>query len=134
MFEGDGKLLEYAGGYEDWRRAKQFRAEAARGDTGRAARGRKPAAQPAARVPAPARLSYKEARELEALPDRISALEREQAQVSQRLAEPEFYRGGAAQVKALQARSAEIAAELARSVTRWEDLETRHSDAQAPVR
>jgi len=134
VFEGDGKLLEYAGGYEDWRRAKQFRTEAARGDTGRAARARKPAARSAARVPAPARLSYKEARELAALPDHISALEREQAQVSQQLTDPALYRGGAAQVKALQARLAEIEAELAHSVARWEELETKHSAVLAPVK
>ena len=85
-------------------------------------------------MPAPARLSYKETRELEALPDRISALEHEQAEVSQRLTEPELYRGGAAQVKALQARLVEIEAELAQSVARWEELETRHGAAQAPVK
>ena len=132
VFEGDGMLLEYAGGYEDWRRAKQFRTEAARGETARAAGGRKPAMRSAAR--APAKLSYKEAQELAALPDRISALEHEQAQVSQQLTEPALYRGGAAQVKALQARLAEIEAELARGVARWEELETRHSAAQAPAR
>jgi len=130
VFEGDGKLLEYAGGYEDWRRAQQFRTEAARGDTGRAARARKPAA----RAPAPARLTYKEARELEALPERISALEREQAQVSQQLTDPALYRGGGAQAKAMQARLAEIEAELVHSVARWEELETKHSAVLAPVK
>ncbi len=134
VFEGDGRLLEYAGGYEDWRRAKQFSAEAARGDSGGAARAPKPAARPAARAPAAAKLSYKEARELAALPDRIAALEHEQAQLSQRLTEPALYRGGTAQVKALQAQLAEIEAELAHRVARWEALETRHSDAQAPVK
>ncbi|MBI2226532.1 MAG: ATP-binding cassette domain-containing protein [Betaproteobacteria bacterium] len=134
VFEGDGKLLEYAGGYEDWRRAQQFRTEAARGDTGRVAGGRKPAARSAARVAAPVKLSYKEARELEALPDRISALEHEQAQVSQQLADPALYRGGAAQVKALQARLAEIEAELAHRIARWEELETKHSAVPAPVK
>jgi len=134
VFEGNGKLLEYAGGYEDWRRAKQFRTEAARDDTGRAARGRKPTARSAARASAPAKLSYKEAHELEALPDRIAALEHEQAQVSQQLTEPALYRGGTAQVKGLQARLAEIEAELAHSVARWEELETRHSAAPAPAK
>jgi len=134
VFEGDGKLLEYAGGYEDWRRALQFRTDAARDDTGRAARGRKQATRPAARVPAAARLSYKEALELAALPDRISALEHEQSQLSQRLTDPALYRAGAVQVKALQARLAEIEAELAASVARWEELETRHGAAQAPAK
>lgn len=127
-FEGGGKLLEYAGGYEDWRRAQQFHADAARDVAAR--RERKPAAQPAARTPARAKLSYKEARELAALPDRIAALEREQAQTSQRLADPAIYRGGHEQVKALQARVAEVEAELALGYARWEDLETRYNAGQ----
>jgi ATP-binding cassette subfamily F protein uup len=131
-FEGGGKLLEYAGGYEDWRRAQQFRAEAVRGVA--APRERKPAAQPVARAPARAKLSYKEARELAVLPDRIAAIEHEQAQISQRLADPALYRGGHEQVKALQARLAEIEAELAHGIARWEELETRHNAAQAPVK
>ena len=131
-FEGGGKLLEYAGGYEDWRRAQQFRAEAVRAVAG--PRERKPAAQPVARAAARAKLSYKEARELAGLPDRIAALEHEQAQISQRLADPALYRGGHEQVKALQARLAEIEAELAHGIARWEELETRHNAAQAPVK
>jgi len=134
VFEGEGKLLEYAGGYEDWRRAKQFRTEAARGDTDRATRGRKSAARTAVRMPAPAKLSYKEVQELAALPDRISALEHEQAQVSQQLTDPALYRGGAAPVKVLQARLAEIEAELAHRVARWEELETKHSAVPAPAK
>lgn len=131
-FEGGGKLLEYAGGYEDWRRAQQFRAEAERGAAG--PRERKPAAQPMARAAVRAKLSYKETRELAVLPDRIAALEHEQAQISQALADPELYRGGHEPVKALQARLGKIETELAHAIARWEELETRHNAAQAPVK
>jgi ATP-binding cassette subfamily F protein uup len=134
-FEGGGKLLEYAGGYEDWRRAKQFGAEAARrSDPGRAVHKRKAAEQPLVRTPSRAKLSFKEARELAALPDRIAALEQEQASISRRLNDPALYRGDPSEVKAVQARFAEIEAELAHSIARWEELETRRSATQVPVK
>jgi ATP-binding cassette subfamily F protein uup len=133
-FEGDGKLLEYAGGYEDWRRAKQFAADAARSDGNRAAPGRRPAVRPAPRAPLRTRLSYKEARELAALPDRIVALEKEQGAISQRLNDAALYRDQPGQVKVLQSRLAAIEAELARNTMRWEELETRNGAAQAPVK
>ena len=130
-FEGDGKLLEYAGGYEDWKRAKQFRDDAGRVKTGRTTR---PAKSPASSAPSAAvvprkKLNQKEARELEALPDRIAALEKEQAAVSQRLTDAGLYRDQPAQVKVLQARLAELETELARGTARWEELETRNSEA-----
>ncbi|MFT4103716.1 MAG: hypothetical protein QM674_22345, partial [Burkholderiaceae bacterium] len=88
-----------------------------------------------ARPPArPARLSYKEQRELEQLPARIDALEAEQAALQARLADPATYqpaRPGAAgddaaqTVRALQARSAAIEAELLDCLGRWEALESR---------
>ena len=137
-FEGSGKLLEYAGGYEDWRRAKNFNADAARADTGRAMHERKGTTQPVARTKESNKLSFKlsfkEARELAALPDRITTLEQEQASISQRLTDAALYRDQPEQVKVLQVRLAEIASELAASITRWEILETRNAAALAPVK
>ncbi len=133
-FEGGGKLLEYAGGYADWRRAKQFSCDAARNESSRAARKRKPAAKIEVRVAPRVKLSYKEARELAALPDRIAALELEQATVSQRLTDATLYRDEPGQVKVLQARLAAIEVGLAHATARWEELETRHSAAPAPVK
>ena len=132
-FEGDGKLLEYAGGYEDWRRARQFRAQGERTETGRA-RERKAAAPVAAPEPARVRLSYREARELAGLPERIATLEREQVRISARLAEPALYRGDPAEAKGLQARLVVVEAEIARGLARWEELEARNDSAQLPVK
>ena len=68
-FEGNGRLVEYAGGYEDWVRVKKFQA------AGEAAKPVpvKPLqpAPAAAEKPKQNRLSYREARELEELPQRI---------------------------------------------------------------
>jgi ATP-binding cassette subfamily F protein uup len=97
-------------------------------------RARKIAAQSAARAPAGTKLSFKEVRELAALPDRIATLEQEQAALSQRLAEPALYRDQPEQVKVLQARSNAIENELALKLARWEHLETRNNPAKAPVK
>ncbi|HSN42112.1 MAG TPA: ATP-binding cassette domain-containing protein [Burkholderiales bacterium] len=122
-FEGDGVLREYAGGYSDWQRARrgQAKAEAA------AAKPQPKAGEPQRRagIQSAARLSYKEARELEALPQKIAALEQEQAQITGELADPALYRGQPERVKTLQARYAAVEDELMQCLARWEALETR---------
>jgi ATP-binding cassette subfamily F protein uup len=72
-----------------------------------------------------AKLSYKETQELQALPGRIEALEREQAQVEARLADPELYRADSEQVKRVRARYAQIEEELTQALERWTALEER---------
>jgi ATP-binding cassette subfamily F protein uup len=102
-------------------------------------RARKQAPQPAtpnvARVAAPrAKLSFKEARELAALPDRIAALEQEQAAIALRLTDAALYRDDPSQAKRLQAKLAQIEADLAACLARWEELESRNAAMPAPVK
>ena len=123
-FEGDGKLVEYAGGYADWRRAREFNAAAQGNDGKRASR----AAAPAGKAAAPAvrtKLSFKETRELAALPDRITALEQEQAALTAQLADPAMYKGDQGNAQGLRSRLAQIARELADLMARWESLEAK---------
>ncbi len=128
-FEGGGVLKEYAGGYEDWQRARTV----AETPSARLRNATKP---PATREPRPARrerLSYNETRELAALPAKIDALEREQAEITGRLADGALYRDQPDEVKQLQSRFAAIEAELMQSLTRWEALDSRAKAAsQAP--
>jgi len=70
-------------------------------------------------------MSYKDAQELAALPERIEALEQEQAELGRRLAEGEFYRGDPDQVKAAGLRFREIEDLLNELLVRWEELEAR---------
>jgi ATP-binding cassette subfamily F protein uup len=122
-FEGDGVLREYVGGYSDWLRQKggpQPQASAAK-ETPKAA---PPPAQKAKAVGA-AKLSFKEARELEALPGKIEGLEAEQAGITAALADPAVYRDEPDRVHALQSRYSSIEAELMQSLARWEELEAR---------
>ncbi|WP_018509311.1 ATP-binding cassette domain-containing protein [Thiobacillus thioparus] len=124
-FEGEGKLTEIVGGYADWRAWQQRQrvaAEAPRGATPKASVQTAPA-KPASK----SKLSFKEARELEALPAQIEALEAEQAQIAERLADPALYQASPQEAAALQARSEAIEAGLLEALTRWEMLEAKAS-------
>ncbi|MCX5737789.1 MAG: hypothetical protein NTZ61_04705 [Proteobacteria bacterium] len=78
-----------------------------------------------AAAPAPAKLSYKEQRELEQLPGRIETLERLQRELNEQVSQPEFYKRAAADQARVQARLAEAPLELAAAYARWESLEAR---------
>jgi ATP-binding cassette subfamily F protein uup len=83
------------------------------------------AADLAAAVAKPRKLSYKEQRELDALPDRIDALEAEQKTLAERLADPALYADEPAQAAAAQARYQQIEGELMDALERWEALGSR---------
>ena len=94
VFEGGGRVQEYVGGYEDWRRQRDavrraVEPRAVPGASGAPAR----AAAPAPVLPDAARkLSYRERRELEQLPARIDLLEAEQRTIAAAIADPAFYK------------------------------------------
>jgi ATP-binding cassette subfamily F protein uup len=69
------------------------------------------------------RLSYKETRELAALPGQLATLEGEQAALAARMCEPDYHRGGAEQLRIDRARASEIERRLATGLARWEELE-----------
>ena len=73
-------------------------------------------------------MSFKETRELEAMPGRISALEKEQEAITRELAEPALYREQPERVNALQQRYATVEEELMQCLARWEELEGRHKE------
>jgi ABC transport system ATP-binding/permease protein len=134
--EGDGQWKEYVGGYSDWLRQRPAGGAARFDATGG------PDARPASRVPggtqsagagdtatakSPERkkLSFKEQRELEQLPDRIAALEAEQGALHGRLADPAFYQGPPEAVREVQARLAKVDAGIDAALLRWEALEAK---------
>ena len=128
VFEGGGLWREYEGGVQDWltqsRRAQAI-ALAASG-TGAAAPARQDAVAKAAPAAAPAptkkKLSYKDQRELEALPALIEALEQEQKAIHDELADGSLYAGDAQRATRLSERSAQIDNELMAALERWEAL------------
>ena len=120
-FEGNARWKEYAGGYADWVRARTH-AGAAMEPAERA-----PARQAPRPRAGPKKLTYNETRELEALPAKLGELEREQADLGKRLADPELYRDRAVDVGALHSRHVALEEEITRLLTRWEELESRAS-------
>ncbi|MGB7218561.1 MAG: ATP-binding cassette domain-containing protein [Vicinamibacterales bacterium] len=132
VFEGDGKVEEYVGGYEDWIRQRGVAAAAPQpASTASLSRLRgapTPAGQEAraTAVASPARkLSYKERREFEELPARIEALEAEQRALGVTIAAPEFYKQGAAAIAAALERAEGIERDLSNLYARWAALESR---------
>ena len=84
-----------------------------------------PVAAPAPAAVKPVKLSWKEQRELEALPDRIATLEEEQGAIQARLNDPATYQDASQDVPAFNARLQAIEAEVEAAMLRWEELEAR---------
>jgi ATP-binding cassette subfamily F protein uup len=133
VFEGDGQVNEYVGGYSDWVRQRRTPPAApARGAPGRGAPGRAatapgaaPANSPAVQSqPKPRKRSYKEQRELDAIPERIQLLEAEQRELQAALSDPELFRQGPAQANTSLERLQRLTAELEAAYTRWDALES----------
>ena len=76
-----------------------------------------------AAAPKPAKLGFKDARELEQTPARIESLEAEQSELVERLSQPAFYKSDAEEQARVHARIAELTAELEAAYARWIELE-----------
>jgi ATP-binding cassette subfamily F protein uup len=119
VLEGGGRVGEYVGGYSDW--VRQARPTVPK-KSETASKARRAEPEPSS-APAKRKLSWKEARELDALPARIEQLETDLAAMSARLEEPEFYRQDSAAIVAAHAEMAARQAELDEAYARWQALE-----------
>ena len=123
VFEGKGRIAEYVGGYDDWIEQQQ-RQTSADGEADKIDKKALYLEEKKARQKK--KLSFKEAREMEALPGMIESLEAEQAQLQGKLADHTFYQDKSA-VAAARARLAELETALAETYARWEYLESLSS-------
>ena len=123
VFEGEGRVGEYVGGYDDW---------LAQRPEGPAPSSAKPSIPTPAKRPDRVRvkkMSFKEKQELESLPERIEIWETEQATLHATMADPDSYRaqeGGRwthEEMKATTARLAFLEKTLAQAYERWQALE-----------
>ena len=125
VFDRDDRVTEYVGGYEDWLRQRPVAPAEAAG----ARRPRRDTAGireiAATTATATRRLSYREQRELVALPERIEELEVATAGLNDTVAGPNFYREPPDSIKTTLTRLEQMRAELETSYARWEDLEAR---------
>ena len=121
VFEGEGKIAEYLGGYDDWQRERAAKATAALAAAEAAKRSAKDAAGSGPDKKA-RKLTNKERAELDALPKTIEKLEAEQTTLTGTLGDPLFFKKPAAEVSRATARLHEIEAELAAAYARWSEL------------
>ena len=130
-FEGNGKVYEYIGGYEDWLRQKredshieqkkveQKKAEQnTEGEKDKKPNNSAPALKPAKK------LSYNLQRELDQLPKKISELEIQIDELTQQMAKPEFYQQDASVIADVGNQLKSLQETLETSFARWEELET----------
>jgi ATP-binding cassette subfamily F protein uup len=115
VLEGKGRVREYVGGYDDWLRQRQPPSIIKPKTT--------TSVKPRPSSERPRKLTYKEQRELEDLPQRIEALEAEQETLYQSMTKPTFYRQDSDAIVNVKAQLAVIEQTLHEAYARWEELE-----------
>jgi ATP-binding cassette subfamily F protein uup len=116
--EGNGEVREYVGGYDDWLRQASSPSTTATAELKISENKARPVKE------RPRKLTFKEERELETMPDQLLALESEQQELHAKLSDPAFYRQAGAEISQINTRLTAIDAELAHCYKRWEELET----------
>lgn len=126
--EGDGKWREYVGGYTEW-----FTQRQQENDPFAAAKTEKKAEKPAKNekprdvIPQKIKLSWREARELEALPEKLEAMEKEQASIINAMSAFDYHSKSVEDIKADKLRLEELEKSIADGWTRWEALSEKES-------
>jgi len=121
VFESDGKVQEYVGGYEDWLRQRSMPQLPI--DNRESPRTSKSSA--AGKAAIKKKLSFKEKREMEDLPGRIERMEAEQKELHARIASPEFYKEPPDAIARALARIDELKSSLHDAYARWDHLDSR---------
>ncbi len=120
VFEGNGRLSEYVGGYDDW----LWQRGLAIPSTGKVKETANPERLRAKQAARQRILTFNEKKELEALPGLIESLESERARLYESLADPDFYRQDGSRIPATKATIQELEKKIAAGYQRWELLES----------
>jgi ABC transport system ATP-binding/permease protein len=117
VFEGEGHIQEYIGGYQDWLLQRKAPLEPVTNE--------KTAAKPAENEKSKQtkKLSYKDQRELDEFPQRIEKLETQQHELQQQTSDGAFYQQNATKVAETLEKLQQITAELEHAYVRWAELE-----------
>ena len=122
VFEGEGKITEYIGGYDDWLMQKP-RVEVPAAPGTEKSKKKEPTQSMPSPGKRPQKLTNKEKEELRILPQRIERLEAEQQELYQRMADPGFYKQDGEIIVQANQRLEQLKQELAAAYQRWEELE-----------
>ena len=118
VFEGEGRVTEYVGGYDDWLRQRPQPVTSVPKETARQ-REKTPV------EPRPRKLTFKEQKELDALPGQITELEKELQMLHEQMSGPDYYRRAPDTLKADRERLEQLPVELEKLYDRWAELEER---------
>jgi ATP-binding cassette subfamily F protein uup len=124
VFEGDSVVSEYVGGYDDWLRQRPQPAKPV------GASIKKQTDSTSKVHSARLKLGFKQQKELDALPDTIEVLEREQDELVQAMGDPALYKRDSADIVAANDRLEVVKKLLVDTYTRWEELEQIRSDGE----
>jgi ATP-binding cassette subfamily F protein uup len=125
VFEGEGRITEYTGGYEDWIRQRSVAAAALPPEPAKPV----PKAAPTPRVDAGAKFLKRERKELDELPARIEKMEEEVSALNHQLWDPQLYKNDAAKIPQLKAELAALETRIQEGYRRWEQLEEKRKAA-----
>jgi ABC transport system ATP-binding/permease protein len=125
VFDDDGQVREYVGGYDDWLRQRAQDKQAAFQKQSTAAKSTKANESSTKKKSS---LTYQEQLDLDALPKKIEQLEQQQDTLHTVIGDPEFYQQDADKVSATQDELAALTKELEGAYERWERLEEKQDD------
>ncbi len=132
VFEGDGLVKDYDGGYDDWLRQRSVPSTATKASESAFSVSVGSGSGPVRKTSVARRLTFKEQRELESLPARIEQLEIEQAALHAAMLAPSYYQKPKSDIAAASAKLEVLESDLAEVFARWESLESLRSEK--PIR
>ena len=124
VLEGDGEIGEYVGGYDDWLRQDQARQARQQESERPASKKKDVVAMDMVVASGKKKLTFREQRELDALPAQIEKLEARQRQLHEAMSAADFYKKPPAEISRLSAELKQVEQDLADALVRWEELET----------
>jgi len=125
VFEGDGQVNSYVGGYDDWLRQRSQ--QQSKPTPSKTDKSKSKVKASNTQTAGTRKLSYNDQREYDGLPKKIEVLDAELEQIQQSLSDPDLYQKDPAKVTELNARSEAVEIELAQCYGRWEALDSLQS-------
>jgi len=122
VFEGEGHIAEYTGGYEDWVRQRD-KVPAPIALSTQATTVPVPVEKKGVKIEKGRKFLNREQKELEELPAKIEVLEAKQAELSERLADPALYQSKDGEFQRVERELNELQHTIEKTMARWEELE-----------
>ncbi|AFJ01967.1 ATPase component of ABC transporters with duplicated ATPase domains [Methylophaga frappieri] len=126
VFDDDGVVREYVGGYDDWLHQRQLASVPVKPTPGEAAQSASRADNKSKKRKST--LTYQQQLDLQALPQKIEKLEQQQSMLTLQMSQPDFYQQPSEKITALQQELTQLESELETLFVQWEALEAKQQD------